>query len=58
LRRVYIYKIKKASMPISKRKLNFSTKEMDVLRLVKEGLTTREIADVLKLAEDTVEGHM
>ena len=36
---------------------NFSSREMQVLSLVKDGLTTREIADILDLAEDTVEGH-
>ncbi len=37
--------------------LNFSSREMQVLSLVKEGLTTREIAGILDLAEDTVESH-
>ena len=37
--------------------LNFSSREMQVLSLVKDGLTTREIADILELAEDTIEGH-
>ena len=44
-------------MGITKRKLNFSTREMEILTLVKDGLTTREIAKILKLADDTVEGH-
>ncbi len=44
-------------MRISKKKLNFSNREMEVLDLIKEGYTTREIADELALAEDTVEGH-
>lgn len=36
---------------------NFSSREMQVLKLVKDGLTTREIADIMDLAEDTIEGH-
>jgi two-component system response regulator NreC len=44
-------------MRINKRRYNFSEREMEVLSLIKEGLTSREIADILTLSEDTVEGH-
>ncbi len=45
-------------MTIAKEKLlNFTKKEMDVLGLVKEGLSTREIASVLAMSEDTVESY-
>jgi DNA-binding NarL/FixJ family response regulator len=54
---VYFYVNKQPIMRINKKKLNFSTREMEVLWYVKEGYTTREIADALTLAEDTVEGH-
>jgi two-component system response regulator NreC len=47
-------------MGIAKKKLNFdffSSREMEVLDLIKEGLTSREIARRLDLSEDTIEGH-
>jgi DNA-binding CsgD family transcriptional regulator len=45
-------------MGVAKRKLfSFSDREMEVLRLVKQGHTSREIAEILALAEDTIEGH-
>ena len=44
-------------MRINKKKLNFSDREMEVLGLVRRGYTTREIANALTLAEDTIEGH-
>ncbi len=44
-------------MRISKKQLNFTEREMQILDLIKEGFTTREIAEFLILAEDTIEGH-
>jgi DNA-binding NarL/FixJ family response regulator len=44
-------------MTITKEKLNFSKREMDVLSLVKEGLSSREIAKELEMSEDTVESY-
>jgi two-component system response regulator NreC len=48
---------KNRCMSISRKKLNFSGREMQILKLVKEGLTSQEIGKILELAEDTVEGH-
>jgi len=44
-------------MSITKEKLNFSKREMQVLDLVKDGLSSREIAQVLTMSEDTVESY-
>jgi len=44
-------------MTIAKEKLNFSPREMEVLTLVKEGLSSREIAKELEMSEDTVESY-
>ena len=41
----------------SKKKLEFSKREMEVLSLIKDGLTSREIGNALAMAEDTVESH-
>jgi two-component system response regulator NreC len=44
-------------MGITKEKLNFSIREMQVLDLVKEGLSSREIAQVMEISEDTIESY-
>ncbi len=44
-------------MSITKEKLNFSKREMEVLSLVKDGFSSREIAKKLTMAEDTVESY-
>jgi two-component system, NarL family, response regulator NreC len=44
-------------MSIAKEKLNFSRREMEVLTLIKDGLSSREIAKELTLSEDSIESY-
>ena len=44
-------------MSITKEKLNFSHREMEVLNLIKDGLSSREIGKQLVMSEDTVETY-
>lgn len=44
-------------MTIAIDKLNFSAREMEVLNLVKDGLSSRETATALTMSEDTVESY-
>lgn len=44
-------------MPITKEKLNFSNREMEVLNLIKDGLSSREIGARLIMSEDTIETY-
>jgi two-component system response regulator NreC len=44
-------------MRIAKDKLNFSQREIEVLDLVKEGHSSKEIADILNMTEDTIETY-
>ena len=44
-------------MRIAQEKLNFSKREMEVLDLIKDGLSSREIAQQLNMSEDTIESY-
>ncbi|MFO0487235.1 MAG: response regulator transcription factor [Cyclobacteriaceae bacterium] len=39
------------------RNLNFSARELDIVKLIARGLTSREIASQLNLSTDTVDEH-
>lgn len=47
-----------SEVPVAFRALGITSREMDVLRLVAEGLSNREIADRLFLSPKTVERHL
>jgi len=49
---------KEAAFQINCRKYNLSAREVDVLRLVLDGLTYAEVADALFIAKKTVDTHM
>jgi DNA-binding NarL/FixJ family response regulator len=44
-------------MSITKEKLDFTQRELEVLHLIKEGLSSREIAKAMDMSENTVETY-
>ncbi|MDN5929961.1 MAG: helix-turn-helix transcriptional regulator, partial [Pseudonocardia sp.] len=47
-----------STVPVTLRALGVTSREVDVLRLVVDGLSTREIGDRLYLSPRTVERHL